>query len=146
MKHKAKPGSARSPKTACTAPAKSQEAPCLHSPFVGLNGHWPEALHRAAIRRLSAVQPCEVANGSFPFCRMRTPCPKPSLLNYESGHSRLATGFEKQPVKFEFRFFILAGSYAAFAAIDAEKSYFSIRPTPATRRFRKADIQMTAVP
>ena len=73
-------------------------------------------------------------------------CPKPSLLNYESGHSRLATGFEKQPVKFEFRFFILAGSYAAFAAIDAEKSYFSIRPTPATRRLRKADIQMTAVP
>jgi hypothetical protein len=40
------------------------------------------------------------------------------MLKYGSGHSRLATGFEKQPVNFQFRFFILVGSYAALAVID----------------------------
>ena len=89
----------------------------------------------AGVAQVAAVEVAFHLKVRFLQLRMRTPCPKPSLLNYESGHSRLATGFEKQPVKFEFRFFILAGSYAAFAAIDAEKSYFSIRPQPAGRGY-----------
>ena len=44
--------------------------------LVGHNGRWPNALNRAAILRLPAVQPEEVANGGFPIWRMPTPCPK----------------------------------------------------------------------
>lgn len=43
--------------------------------LLGHNGRWPNALNRAAILRLPAVQPEEVANGGFPIWRMPTPCP-----------------------------------------------------------------------
>lgn len=46
---------------------------CRH---LGHNGRWPNALNRAAILRLPAVQPEEVANGGFPIWRMPTPCPQ----------------------------------------------------------------------
>ena len=62
------------------------------------------------------------------------------MLNYESGHSRLATGFEKQPVKFEFRFFILAGSYAAVAVIGRRE--FTKRSVSAYR----VDLSLLRVP
>jgi len=45
-------------------------------------------------------------------------CPLPSLLKYGSCHSSLATGVEKLPFNFHFWIFVLAGSYAAVAAID----------------------------
>ena len=46
-----------------------------HFTQLGHNGRWPNALNRAAILRLPAVQPEEVANGGFPIWRMPTPCP-----------------------------------------------------------------------
>ena len=56
--------------------------------LVGHNGRWPNALNRAAILRLPAVQPEEVANGGFPIWRMPTPCPYLPLAEIESGHSQ----------------------------------------------------------
>ena len=71
-------------KADCLAVAAVWEPQSVRLVF-GLSGHWSNALNRAAVRCLPAVQHLEALSGSFSNNRTQTPDPKRSLGLWKTG-------------------------------------------------------------